>query len=323
MDPAEPAIGSARAGWGPAPAARRLLVVVLHYNGLEDTLACLGSLRAQACPGMSVLVIDNASRSDDRPRIAAEFPEVELLRLAKNRGWAGGNNVGLRLALERGYDRVCLLNNDTVLPPEAMAGLLAAMDAAGGACLLIPALYFFNAPDRAQIDTGPQPTSADAAARDLAERHGVVEISWTYGACLMLPVDLVRRVGLLDERFFLQLEEEDFWRRARALGARSYCAHRVRILHKESVSFGARVTAGKTYYQVRNSLLLAEKHARGPAGLLRAVREVAWMLRNQAGPAGGSMLGFLRWLCSADELARAARQGFRDYLARRFGPRPA
>jgi GT2 family glycosyltransferase len=308
----------------PAPVGRPL-VVVLNYNGIADTLACLASLRAQTCRA-SVLVIDNASRADDFSRLQADFPEVELLRLPRNLGWAGGNNVGLRLGLARGFDTICLLNNDTVLAPDALAELVAAAGVVDPPGLLHPMIHDFDDSARAQLDPGPVPSNPDPAMRALAARHEVVEINWAYGACLLLPASVVRAVGLLDERFFLQLEEEDYLRRAEALGMRSYCARRARVLHKESISFGGRVTPGKTYYQVRNSLLLAEKHAATPAGLFRALRRLWWALRHQAraaDPRAASGPGFVRWLLSADPLARAARQGVGDYARRRFGPRRA
>ena len=97
--------GPAVAAQQPAP-ARQLLVVVLNYNGIADTLDCLDSLRAQSCAGIATLVIDNGSRNDDLGRIAARFPDVEVIALGENRGWAGGNNVGLRLGLERGFARL-------------------------------------------------------------------------------------------------------------------------------------------------------------------------------------------------------------------------
>ncbi len=306
--PASPAIA--------APA--RLLVVILNFNGIADTLACLASLRAQTVPA-AILVIDNASRNDDLTAIASDFPEVEVIRLDKNLGWAGGNNVGLRLGLERGFGQICLLNNDTVLAPDALAELLAAADAVGRPGLLHPMIHDFEDSSRPQLDPGPVPANPDPAARALAARHDIVEIDWAYGACLLVPAALARR-ELLDERFFLQLEEQDYFHRAAALGMRSYCARRARVLHKESISFGGRVTPAKTYYQVRNTLLLAEKHRAAWVG----PRRMLWALRHQASavqPRAASGLGFVRWLLSADPLARAARQGVRDYFLRRFGQR--
>jgi GT2 family glycosyltransferase len=319
------AVGSLDMVRGPASPATaspaRLLVVVLNYNGIADTLACLASLRAQTVPA-AVLVIDNASRADDLSPIAADFPDVEVVRLPQNLGWAGGNNVGLRLGLARGFAQICLLNNDTVLAPDALAELLAAADAVGAPALLHPTIHDFDDSSRPQLDPGPVPANPDPAARALAARHEVVEINWAYGACLLVPAALARR-ELLDERFFLQLEEQDYFHRAAALGMRSYCARRARVLHKESISFGGRTTPAKTYYQVRNTLLLAEKH-HAPAAAWTGLRRLLWALRHQASavqPRAASGLGFARFMLSADPLARAARQGVRDYIFRRFGPR--
>lgn len=297
-----------------------MLVVILNFNTLDDTLACLDSLSRQTWRDFEVLVIDNASRADDLGRIATAFPSVEVLALPQNLGWAGGNNVGLRRALDGGFAFACLLNSDTVLAPTALAELIAAAERVGVPCLLHPAIHYFHETDRAQLWPNP-PEDADPTVRDLVHRHDIVPMNWAYGACLLLPTNALRRVGFLDERFFLQLEEEDYFQRAVSLGLRAYCARRARILHKELVSFGGRVTPDKLYYQVRNTLLLAEKHHRTPRGLWQALRRLRWAVHSQV-PAGAPTLPhLLRWLISRDPLARAARQGVGDYARRRFGRR--
>ncbi len=296
-----------------------MLVVILNFNSLDYTLACLASLARQSFRDFDVLVIDNASRADDLGRIAAAHPAAEVLALTQNLGWAGGNNVGLRLALERGHTAACLLNADTVLDPTALAELAAAADEIGAPCLLHPAIRYFDTPERYQLWVEPGP---EAAAQELARRTGIVRMDWAYGACLLLPIAVVRAVGLFDERFFLQLEEEDYFRRAAALGMASYCARRAGILHKESASFGSRVTPDKIYYQIRNALLLAEKHEPSWGARGRTLRRLLWALSGQLQEgAAPSWAGLLRRLVSADPRARAARQGLRDYLARRFGRR--
>jgi GT2 family glycosyltransferase len=304
--------------------AREWLVVILNFNGLSDTLACLESLAGQRWQDFSVLVIDNASRADDLTVIAQRFPWVEVLALPQNRGWAGGNNVGLQLALERGAGFVCLLNNDTVLAPDAFAELRQAAAVIGAPCLLHPAIFYFDEPQRAQLWPTP-PDSADPAIRLLRAEHDIVEMNWSYGACLLFPVTLLRRVGLLDERFFLQLEEMDYYHRSVDAGFPSYCAQRARILHKESASFGGTTTPNKIYYLARNSLLFAEKH-RSALGYLRAPYDLLGTLQNRACSVGipaGTWPSLLRWLLSDDDMACAARDGVFDYLVRRFGPRPA
>ncbi|MGD0104947.1 MAG: glycosyltransferase family 2 protein [Rhodopila sp.] len=299
------------------------MVVILNFNGIEDTLACLSTLCTQTCQDIVVQVIDNGSTADDLGRIATRFPEVELISLPENLGWAGGNNIGIRQALERGFGHVCLLNSDTLLDPTAIEELLVASALLEWLCLLHPAIAYYDEPAKWQLN--PQlPPCSDAASQDLESKGDLVEMNWAYGACLLIPASVLARVGLLDERFFLQLEETDYFLRAKALNIRSFCARRARILHKESASFGGAITDAKTYYQVRNRFLLTEKHTPSFRGFLRAARPLIWALRNQAQARGiknKGWPGFLRWLFSTDPIASAAREGARDYCCRRFGRR--
>jgi GT2 family glycosyltransferase len=156
-------------------AATQVLVVILNFNGIEDTLGCLGSLRGQTCRDMAVLVIDNGSTADDLGRIATCFPEVEVLALPENLGWAGGNNVGIRQALDRGYEYVCLLNNDTVLDPTALQELLDACAALARPCLLHPTIAYFDDPTKWQLNPQPLPPTVKAL-RDLESPADIVEM---------------------------------------------------------------------------------------------------------------------------------------------------
>ena len=106
-------------------------VVVLNWNGLADTRALLPTLAACRLPpgwSLTTIVVDNGSTDGSAAAIAAEFPEVTLLALPENRRFAGGNNPGLRLALERGADAIMLLNNDTRADPGLIERLLVALD---------------------------------------------------------------------------------------------------------------------------------------------------------------------------------------------------
>src|ERR1700687_2965029 len=101
----------------PAP---RVAVVLLHWNGTDDTVECLSSLRLSDYPRCEVVVVDNGSRPSPRPRIVAEFPSVTYLETPINLGYAGGNNVGMRYALVRGHDYVFVLNNDTIVERDML-----------------------------------------------------------------------------------------------------------------------------------------------------------------------------------------------------------
>src|SRR5262249_4020202 len=93
-------------------------IVVLNWNRRDDTLVCLESLRQADLGGARVLVVDNGSRDGSVEAIRAAFPEVDVLALPRNEGYAGGNDAGMRWALERGAEAVLLLNNDTRVAPD-------------------------------------------------------------------------------------------------------------------------------------------------------------------------------------------------------------
>ena len=117
----------------------RVSAVVLGWNGREDTLACLRSLGRATYPALSVVVVDNASTDGGPDAVATEFPGVRLIRLDENRGFAGGVNVGVAVALEDGADAVLLLNNDATAEPGFLEPLVEALsaDGVGAACAQI------------------------------------------------------------------------------------------------------------------------------------------------------------------------------------------
>lgn len=296
----------------------RITVIVLSYNNTADTLACLDSLQPGQNETFDVLVVDNASTDGAPAAIRARHPGVTLIELAENSGWAGGNNAGIAQALGQDAGLICLLNNDTIIP----AGAITALARAAGRhapCLMHPAIDYADPLEGAQLD--PARSVPPGRYTPLGQDGDIFELDFAYGACLMVPAEVFCRIGMFDERFFLQLEETDFHLRARRAGIRSLCAASIRIRHAESRSFGGRTTPLKTYYIVRNTLLLAEKHHRNPARALPQLRSIYWHVANvsRQHSAGKAPVPPLLWPVSRNPFLAAARAGLRDYLLRRFG----
>jgi len=299
-----------------------MLCVVLSFNGYADTAACIDSLKASAAPGFDVLVVDNASQHGVVDMLKKNYPDTELVALPENLGWAGGNNIGVQIGLDRGYRWICLLNNDTVFPDKQVAAWLEAANTAPP-CLLHPLIYYWDEPEIAQL----HPDVDGFHERYLPEQHSeLFRMHFAYGACLAVHRDVFERIGLFDERFFLQLEETDLYLRARKAGFESLCNTSVRIFHKESRAFGGTKAAIKTYYTTRNSLLMIEKSFYGIAAKLRGIRQLFWTSSTLAAaterrPRMGNF-AFVRWLFSRAPSARAIRAGIKDYVTRRFGKAP-
>ena len=257
---------------------RTLAVVVLNWNGLEDTRALLPTLARCRVPAgwrLHVLVVDNGSSDGSAAAIGREFPGVEVLALPGNRRFAGGCNAGLERALGQGADAVMLLNNDTEADAGLCEQLLLALEQDPGAAAAAPLICFQQPPDLIWYAGGRCAPALGLAAhrglrqRDRGQYRAVEETGYLTGCCLLATRAAWERVGLLDERYFIYAEDADWCLRARAAGLRLLFAPAARLGHRVSASTGA-ASPWKIYQRLRANLMLFARHARG-------VGRVTWL----------------------------------------------
>lgn len=314
--------------------APRIAVLVLNWNGADDTLACLASLRATAHAVHSVAVVDNGSQDDSVARIRAAHPEVTLIETGANLGFAGGNNVGLRWALAEGFDVAVLLNNDTTVATDWLAQFCDAASRLPPGSVLGGKILRADAADRvwhfgARWDAEACRFEKLAQGRPEGEIDQLAEVDVIVGCCMWLPRASLEAVGLLEESYFLNYEETDWCFRARRAGIRLYSVPRARVWHKVSASFSGQ--AHNAYFTFRNRRLWIERQF---AGVERERVEVRMALPDERKAARKRWL-YRTWraLCElagtrlppriAERLAicEAALAGVADYRARRFGNR--
>jgi GT2 family glycosyltransferase len=256
-------------------------VLVLSWNGAELTLDTLRSLAACRVPEgwrLHTLVVDNASSDGSPARVREAFPDVELLALAENRRFAGGNNAGITRALAAGADAVMLLNNDVVADPKLIEKLLAALAEQPAAGAVAPLIYFAPPSDRIWYGGGRcQPWLAHSSHRGIRERdHGqyrsIEDTGYLTGCCLLATAEAWKTVGLLDERYFIYAEDADWCLRARAAGYRLLFVPTARLWHRVSASSGGATPGGsmnawKVYQRLRANVTLWARNTRGLARL--------------------------------------------------------
>lgn len=255
---------------------KTLAVVVLSWNGVQltrETLDSLARCRVPAGWRAHVIVVDNASTDGSPEAIAAEYPWAELVGLPENRRFAGGNNAGLARALGQGADAVMLLNNDVQADPGLYEKLLAALDESPGAGAAAPLIYHAAPTDRIWYAGGRcVPALAHASHRGIRERdrgqyRSVEDTGYLTGCCLLATAEAWRKVGLLDERYFIYAEDADWCLRARAAGYRLLFVPTARLWHQVSASSGGAANGWKTYQRLRANARLFALHARGVAWL--------------------------------------------------------
>jgi len=315
-----------------------IAVVILNWNGRDDTLACLASVAKIAYPNFRVIVVDNGSADDSVASIRAAFPDVEIIETGKNLGFAGGNNVGIKRALENGADYVLLLNNDTEVDPGILTAFVAAAERFPDAGVFSGKIYFHAEPNRiwyAGAQWNPK------AARFMQVGEGLLDDGMTYstacetgyacGCAFFIPAGRLREIGLLDEDFFLYFEETDWCFRAKEAGHPSIFVPDAKLWHKVSVSFGGEGSPLALYFITRNRLLWARRHATLPRRLSVHAEALRSLFRRFIFPLAGSQLHGpftpKAWWWSVRGAFKDPRNvvfflGVRDFWLHRFGDCP-
>ncbi len=283
-----------------------LVAVVLNWNGGDDTVAALASLGA-----VPAICVDNGSTDGSDLAVEERCPDAELIRTGANLGFAAGNNVGIRRALERGADWVLLLNNDAVAEPglqEALeraaaarpdAGLLACLilDGDGSKVQYAGATYHARLGYSGRVETTPPPALRDVDRAD--------------GAAVAVSRAAAEQAGLLDDELFLYVEDVDWSLRLRAAGFAVVLVPDARVRHKGSAASGGRASTVNLYYDTRNTIVVDERLAPLPPGL-RALRRAVVVGAHLAQAASHPARG---------EAVRAVLAGWRDARAGRLGQR--
>jgi GT2 family glycosyltransferase len=256
----------------------RVTIIVLNWNGLADTLACLESLSRLDCADQvgayEVMVVDNGSTDGSPAAIRERFPGVTLIENGRNLGFTGGNNVGLRRALERGSDYALLLNNDTEVTPDFLRLLVEAAEADPRVGIAGPTIYYYDQPKTIWSAGGGidwrrgRTWMLGLNERDIGEfGQEPQEVDFVTGCAMLVKRAVLERVGLLDDRFFAYYEEAEWCVRAQRAGFKIIHLPRAHIWHKISPLARADVPQVH-YYMTRNRLLFLKATGAGLAAWL-------------------------------------------------------
>jgi len=248
---------------------KRVAIIILNWNSHGVTADCLASLRQSRFQDFSVILVDNGSQDGSPDRLAAEFPEVEVMRLPRNLGFTGGMNAGLRHERVAAAGLVLLLNNDTIVDPEALGQLVAAFDRDAGVALACPKIYFWDVPDVLWFAGGHLSSwsgvgiNVGRRRRDVGQYDRERDISFANGCALMVRGEVLRELGLLDDRLFAYAEDTDYSFRALRAGRRIRYVPQSRVWHREGFASRRNIgNAKRIYYGTRNLLLVMARHAR-------------------------------------------------------------
>lgn len=236
-------------------------IIVLNWNGREDSLACLASLERLNYPNYEVVLVDNHSSDGSVDAIRSSYPLVTLIEMADNAGYVGGNNAGLEYAQKKGFQYALLLNNDTEVSPGFLDLLVEAGEADPQVGITGPMIYYHSQPHviwsaGGSIDWGYGITYMLGMGEVDYGQYGLKprQVDFVTGCALLIKLQVIERIGKLDPRFYAYYEETEWCVRATRLGYRILSVPQAKIWHK--ITPAAREASPQVhYYMTRNRLL--------------------------------------------------------------------
>jgi GT2 family glycosyltransferase len=253
-------------------------IVLVNWNGFDFTQACIHSLRKLDFPDFKVILVDNASQNQEGQSLKKSFPEIELIENAQNLGFCGGNNAGIRYALERGFSHIMLLNNDTEVEPNFLGEMMRKFHQNPNLGVVQPLILFLNEPQKIWSAGGKWVPSLGSAIT-LGDREPVADyrfnklsLDWATGCCMLISREAILKTGLLNEQYFAYFEDVEWSLRFKKSGFDIALAEKARIYHEAGASSKKAHSEGTLsprvfYFNVRNQFLLLRSQGI-PAGIV-------------------------------------------------------
>jgi GT2 family glycosyltransferase len=243
----------------------KIAIVILNWNGLQDTLECLRSIQKITYPNYTTVVIDNGSKGNDAEIIKEKFGDfVYMVEEDKNLGFAGGCNVGIRWALQSGAKYILLLNNDTVVDAGFLTELVSIAQNNLQIGIVGPKVYYyeqpkkiFNVGGKVNFFTG-RTLFIGQGSTDDRQFDNLEEVDFVVGCALLIKEEAIRRIGLLNEKYFSYYEETEWCTKVRKAGFKVFYVPKAKIWHKSPKT---RTSELEKYYLTRNRFLFVKRNS--------------------------------------------------------------
>lgn len=245
--------------------ARKVFIVILNWNNSADTINCIKSLSYITYQNYEVVIVDNNSDDDDVKMLTEEFGNrIHLIKNKSNLGFSGGNNIGIKYALKAGAEYILLLNNDTVVEPDFLTNLINSPLNNKKTGIITPLINYEANRDKvwlaggyiSKLKASGFPYYFNRNEKEVKESR---KVSFASGCCMLIKVKLLETIGVLDENYFLYVEDTDYCQRTLDEGYEIVFEKESKIYHKVNSTTTKLTKALPLYYSVRNRLYFAKK----------------------------------------------------------------
>jgi len=248
----------------------KVSIIILNWNGWEDTIECLESLYKITYPNYEVIVVDNGSTNDSLKQIKKVINKnnTRIIENKENLGFAEGNNVAMREVMKVGKSKyVLLLNNDTVVDKEFLSELVKTGESDEKVGIVGSILYYYDEPDKIWRSGGKMnwlTGKPNHIFRDYKDKEKISiesKVEHVVGCSFLIKLDILKKIGLLDKLYFCYFEETDLCIKANKLDYRVYLNTKSKVWHKVSKSSTKEF---QEYYFSRNKVIFMMRYSKLP-----------------------------------------------------------
>jgi GT2 family glycosyltransferase len=244
----------------------KVYIIILNFNSYKDTIECIKSLENISYSSYEIVIVDNKSRDNSVEEISKNCPNYKLLLSKENFGYASGNNIGIKYALEQGAEYVCILNNDVIVKQDFLESLIETFNTDNTIGMVGPCICEYNNKNIVQamgayINLYRGLAMGQYEGKDYNKiNKKFIQVDYLGGACFIVKAEVLKTIGLIPENYFLFYEETEFCLRARKSGYKLVCISDSKVYHKRSATISK--YSGLSYYFLnRNRIIFMRRNA--------------------------------------------------------------
>ncbi len=270
----------------------KISIIILHIKDILCIVDCVGSLNKITYQNFDIIVVHNGPEDIVLRSALSPISQhiTKVIDTEDNLGFARGNNIGIKQALEDGAEYILLLNDDTIVAPDFLTKLIEAAEMQQDAGMLGPKVFLYDQPQKiwfagARFDQKDcEIVTSEFDQTDKCEVSKFVESDYITGCALLARKKVIEKIGLLDERFFLYWEDVDWGLRCNNAGFKNLMITHSLIWHKPSTSSGGVNSLPRVYHKARSRLFMAKMYAPQTISKLHRafLRDIAWLLLKSA-----------------------------------------
>ena len=247
-------------------------IITVNWNGLDDTLECLESLRNITYPKYNIIVVDNGSIDNQADIIKGIFPDIELIKNVENEGFVIANNQGIELAMEKGAEYILLLNNDTTVKNDFLEILVKYAEQNSDVGILSPKILYYNSDLIWSMGGAISYITGFSImlgkGKNSKQYNTIIEPDFISGCAMLIKREVIEELGLLDPVYFAYYEDADYSYMARKAGYKIKVIPNSVIWHKKSASAGIRggkrkISDLQAYLWARNGIVFGMENLTG------------------------------------------------------------